>query len=153
MARIGIRYQLMHRNSEDFIKLQKSMPGIIKGSGVSPTELINETGLSLSSHYRKLRLCTYTIEDIVTYIEAISKIKCQDILRNEMPEIIKMARIPKPVLIEEIGISSPTFEHTITNKLFSTKDVIEYTKAIIRIKNRQITSKSKSNGNNLQQTD
>ncbi len=134
MARTGIKYQLMHRNSEDFMKIQEEMPGIIAKANIPVTELIKAAGISYPSHYRKLQLKTFTADDIISYLSAISEIQSLQLIKDELPSIIVLSGVDEDRLINEIGTTKKTFRAKQLSKNYSTDDILSYMRAIARLK-------------------
>ncbi|QGY44161.1 hypothetical protein GM418_10970 [Maribellus comscasis] len=136
MARIGIRYQMMYKNSEDFIKIQEEMPKIINQCNIPVRELAKDAQKPLKSHYRKLQLKTYTADDILNYMSAFAINKGLDKIRKQIPELIKASKIPHSQLIAELGTTNGSFKYKLKNMNYSSEEILAYFYAILRIKNQ-----------------
>lgn len=137
MARIGIKYQMMHRNSEDFQKMQNEMPAIILKAKI-PNRTLKAQNISIYSHYRKLKEKTYTIENMIGYMQLICAIKTAEKIENYMPEFIQTANIQTKILIEKVGIRRKTFNQKLKAKNFSNEEIIQIMAAVISIKETEI---------------
>jgi hypothetical protein len=75
MGKRGIKKNFMSKRAEAFDKIQNEMAKIIKLSKIPRQNLIEKVGTCEVTYYRKLRLSTYTCDEIISYMRAIAEIK------------------------------------------------------------------------------
>jgi hypothetical protein len=72
---VKYKYGLKFKQSDEFQKIQKKLPELIQAAKIPREKLIQKVGTSEPTFYRKMRLCSYTANDIIKYMTAIIEIK------------------------------------------------------------------------------
>jgi hypothetical protein len=71
-TQMKVKYGERFKMADEFEKIQKEMPGIIRLANIPRYILTKETGISEASHYRKMRLKRYSANDIIKYLRVIA---------------------------------------------------------------------------------